>query len=1089
MKPLPTELSPRRPDDSDHSARPNDSAQLAHFLYRPIVFREPDRVVHPPSWLEHIPFAFWIVDVLRPGVLVELGTHSGNSYAGFAQAVQMLGLSTAAYAIDTWQGDPQAGFYDEGVFAEWASYHDRHFAAFSRLIRSTFEEAVEHFSDGTIDLLHIDGCHTYDAASADLERWRPKLSRRGVILLHDINVRERDFGTWKLWEQLEAQSPSFAFLHGHGLGVVAAGSELPEALQWLFSRSSSCPADVGAVRQFFAQLGRAVSARFGAAEIESRVRAEFKKMAETTEARLSQATVEISNLTGQLVRERGVHGEALGVLRSQADLEISTLEGQLIEERKQHEEAQRHKSRLAAELLERLRDESGRQRDPEGERGRLAADSRRSRPGTFPHLLRRINSASVRRLRQARQISRIPAALGLLPASKPWTPGSTLRFVAEPSKLRQARIIVMSGLFDEVYYRRCYPDVAAGRLTPLAHFLLRGAQEGRSPHRLFDSAYYLRSNPDVASSRVNPLIHYRVNGAFEGRRPHPLFDVRFYLDKNPDVKTAGAEPLSHFLNSGVADGRNPNPFFDCAYYLRRYPDVAASRTNPLVHFVCDGWREGRRPSAAFDPAYYLSQNADVRLQGIDPLTHYIEHGQFEGREPVADQDDERSVEAHILTEPAPVTLKVHSLTPSQAERPTVLCLSHVMPWPPRAGNEYRIFRLLRWLHAHGYRVVPVIAPLPGEPVETDALRSLAEHFSNAVLCDRDGRLEYVLRDVPDVLSSLRGELTRPIATLLDEDAVQDVRERHLLHIDRTFCHDALITTVLRLLQVLGPCVLLSEYIWMSRILPLVSQDVLKVIDTIDVFSTKREKVVQFGIDDWHVEAFEEARRLRHADLVLAIQDEERQELQQLLPGTRVVTAGVDFDVVEDAGIPSGRQVLYVASDNPMNRKGLSDFLRFAWPQIRREVPEAELLVVGNVGRALTVDAPGVIRLGPVDDLKSLYSRARVVINPAVAGTGLKIKTIEALSHLRPIVTWPSGTDGFAPELAAFCVTVQDWYDFSRRVTGVLAAKEPSLFPQSARDTIVRLTSPATVYRDMTDAIESLRQRPFGGERADPGGRV
>jgi hypothetical protein len=1116
MNALPTHLSPLRPDDPHRSSLPDGSAQLAHYLYRPIVFREPDRVVPPPSWLEHIPFAFWIVDVLRPAVLVELGTHSGNSYAAFAQAVQMLGLSTAAYAVDTWQGDAQSGFYDEGVFAEWTSYHDRHFSAFSRLIRSTFEEAVQHFADGSIDLLHVDGCHTYDAASADFERWRPKLSRRGVVLLHDINVRERDFGTWRLWEELNTQSPSFAFLHGHGLGVIAAGSDVPEALQWLFSRSSSCPTDVGAVRQFFAQLGGAVSARFAAAEIESKLHAEFNGIGKTTgtgaspaaletsnlerqlarqralhdkelSASRGQAALEISNLEGQLIHERALHDEELSASRGQAALEISNLESQLIQERRQHEVAQRHKAQLIAALQERLGDESRRRTNLEAERGQLTANRHLpSLSSNLQHRLERVDAGLLRRLRYMRRVSRTPAALGLLPTVKRWTSGSVLRFAAGPSRLREAHVIAMSGLFDEAYYRRCYPDVAASRLTPLAHFLLRGAREGRNPHPLFDSAYYLRNSPDVASANVNPLFHYTVIGAFEGRSPHPLFDVAFYLQKNPDVKSTGTEPLSHFLTCGVADGRDPNPFFDSTYYLRRYPDVAASGTNPLVHFVCDGWREGRRASAAFDTAYYLSQNADVRFQGVNPLAHYIEHGRSEGRSAVADHDDERSDEARRVTELPPVLMKVHSLAHSHMQPPVVLCLSHVMPWPPRAGNEYRIYRLLRWLRDQGYRVVPVIAPLPGERVETDALHALAEHFSNAVLCDRDGRLEYVLRDVPDVLSSLRGELTRPIATLLDEDTVQDARQRQLLHIDRTFCHDALITTTLRLLHVLDPCVLLAEYIWMSRILPLVSPGVLKVIDTIDVFSTKREKVLQFGIDDLHVEASEETKRLGHADLILAIQDEERQELEQLLPGKRIVTAGVDFDVVEDPGVPSGRHVLYVASGNPMNRKGLSDFLRFAWPHIRREVPDATLLVAGRVGSVLNVDVPGVIRLGPVDDLKPLYSRARVVINPAVAGTGLKIKTLEALGHLRPIVTWPSGTEGLAPELAAFCMTVQDWYEFSRRVAGVLAMEEPPLFSRPEHDTIVRLTAPATAYRAMTEAIADLRETRDASEPAASG---
>src|SRR5207344_2788783 len=108
---------------------------------------------------------------------------------------------------------------------EWAAYHDCHFSAFSRLIRSTFAEAAEHFRDGSIDLLHLDGYHTYEAARADLEPWLPKLSPRGVVLLHDVNARERDFGVWQLWDELAHQYPHWEFYHGHGLGVLALGPE------------------------------------------------------------------------------------------------------------------------------------------------------------------------------------------------------------------------------------------------------------------------------------------------------------------------------------------------------------------------------------------------------------------------------------------------------------------------------------------------------------------------------------------------------------------------------------------------------------------------------------------------------------------------------------------------------------------------------------------------------------------------------------------------------------------------------------------------------------------------------------------------
>ena|SRR5689334_4908703 len=131
-------LTTRVPAQPLSASEDREPSQLARLLYRPIVFHEPVRLVPPPSWVEHVPFAFWIVDALRPSSFVELGTQSGNSYSAFAQAVNTLGLPASCYAVDTWRGDAQAGFYDESVFTEWSAFHDRHFSAFSRLVRSTF---------------------------------------------------------------------------------------------------------------------------------------------------------------------------------------------------------------------------------------------------------------------------------------------------------------------------------------------------------------------------------------------------------------------------------------------------------------------------------------------------------------------------------------------------------------------------------------------------------------------------------------------------------------------------------------------------------------------------------------------------------------------------------------------------------------------------------------------------------------------------------------------------------------------------------------------------------------------------------------
>lgn len=161
---------------------------------------------------------------------------------------------------------------------------------------------------------------------------------------------------------------------------------------------------------------------------------------------------------------------------------------------------------------------------------------------------------------------------------------------------RVRRAVADSGLFDALWYAKQYPDTAKSSHSPLDHYLLFGAAEGRDPHPLFDSDWYLRQYPDV--DRTNPLFHYVRYGAAEGRDPSPLFDSDWYLAKYPDVGRTGANPLFHYVRYGAAEGRDPSPLFDSDWYLTRYPDVAKLGLNPLAHFARHGVNEGREPRPA-----------------------------------------------------------------------------------------------------------------------------------------------------------------------------------------------------------------------------------------------------------------------------------------------------------------------------------------------------------------------------------------------------------------------------------------------------------------------------------------------------------
>ena len=85
----------------------------------------------------------------------------------------------------------------------------------------TFDEGLLLFEDHSIDLLHIDGCHTYEMVKHDFDSWFPKMSPSGVIILHDTTERQENFGVYKLWEEIETRFPfTLNFIHSHGLGLI-----------------------------------------------------------------------------------------------------------------------------------------------------------------------------------------------------------------------------------------------------------------------------------------------------------------------------------------------------------------------------------------------------------------------------------------------------------------------------------------------------------------------------------------------------------------------------------------------------------------------------------------------------------------------------------------------------------------------------------------------------------------------------------------------------------------------------------------------------------------------------------------------------
>lgn len=505
------------------------------------LFRRPQRLGKPSGWWGHVPFAGWLVEALRPRVLVELGTHHGVSYAAFCEAVRSGQLPTRCYAVDSWAGDAHAGFFDPAVYQDVKAFNDAHYAAFSELIRTDFDAAVGHFADGSIDLLHIDGFHTYEAVRHDYETWRSRLSARSVVVFHDTNVRRDDFGVHRFFAELAAEFPHFEFLHGNGLGLLAHGKDMAEPIASLCALNGT--EQGGLLCDRFAALG-----------------ARWQGLANEQEMERSFAE-QVRNLQAHHARELGASQGASALVRTQ-----------LAEAQAGLENAQRSERRLRDEREEvlretvHLRNEVGRmhQAYAELERGlhelqQVVAQlsdrntdltvalqgAERTARGLLPSLLERSATAEP------------PAPLGLLQRMQERVGGRAER-PAPPTDLELVR---RSPFFDAEWYLQTYPDVAAAGTDAAEHYALHGGTtENRDPGPWFSTSAYLLDNPDVAAQGLNALAHFEAHGQHEDRAfpmrslvPLPRAVTPLPVATAVDVKQAfrqqSRQELADFLSS------------------------------------------------------------------------------------------------------------------------------------------------------------------------------------------------------------------------------------------------------------------------------------------------------------------------------------------------------------------------------------------------------------------------------------------------------------------------------------------------------------------------------------------------------------
>jgi hypothetical protein len=239
-------------------------------------------------------------------------------------------------------------------------------------------------------------------------------------------------------------------------------------------------------------------------------------------------------------------------------------------------------------------------------------------------------------------------------------------------------------------------------------------------------------------------------------------------------------------------------------------------------------------------------------------------------------------------------------------------------------------------------------------------------------------------------------------------------------------------------------VVIVEYIFWTRALGHFGSDVLKIVDTHDVFTRRHLMFLDAGQKSrWYsTTAKEETKALNRADIVIAIQQQEKQYFASLTNKEIVIVRHI-APLHRPPTRPLGeKRILFVGSKSGHNVSGISYFLQEIFPRVRAALPSVALHLVGGVCDAVG-NVDGCLKLGEVENLTAIYDSVDLVVNPVQFSTGLSIKMIEALGHSKPVVTTSLGSRGLEEAANKAFLAADTPAEFSRLVTRVLTDSQLS----------------------------------------------
>jgi glycosyltransferase involved in cell wall biosynthesis len=173
----------------------------------------------------------------------------------------------------------------------------------------------------------------------------------------------------------------------------------------------------------------------------------------------------------------------------------------------------------------------------------------------------------------------------------------------------------------------------------------------------------------------------------------------------------------------------------------------------------------------------------------------------------------------------------------------------------------------------------------------------------------------------------------------------------------------------------------------------------------------------------------EARRLARYEaqiaawfkLHISCSELDSQRLRAVMPAARIVCIpnGVDIEFFTPAGLaPTANSLIFIGTMNWYpNVDAVNYLLREIWPRVRALAPEITLDIVGAGAprsiKELAARSAGVTLHGFVSDIRPLLERAALYVCPIRDGGGTKLKILDALAMHKCIIAHAVACEGIA----------------------------------------------------------------------------